>query len=267
MAEDARGGQKPAGDQPEPMQAEFGTVAEWTLGAVRRLGPQYALPAACRGSGNPAALSWLARRLELGPGTRMLDSGAGAGGPAAFAAGQAGVRPVLAEPMAGACRAALALFGLPVIAADGARLPFAAGTFDAMWALGVLCTLHDKLAALREARRVLIPAGLLGLIVYVRQAAELPVQPEGNEFPDAGELAGLLRRAGFEAVAQRGLDSFPAPDSEWQRRADAVERDLRAAHAGQPSWEAAVRQEERMSTLLASGDVAGQVIVAMARPG
>ncbi len=259
-------GQQPGLGQPGEMRAEFDTVAGWTLRAVRRLGPDYALPAACRGSGNPAALHWLARRLELGASVRMLDSGAGVGGPAAFAAAQTGVRPVLAEPMPGACRAAAELFGLPAVVTDGLRLPFGAGTFDAMWMLGVLSTVPDKLAALREARRVLIPAGRLGLIAYVRQAAELPGQPEGNEFPDAGELAALLLRGGFEVFAQRALDGFAEPAADWQRRADAVEEVLRAEHAGQPQWQQAQDQQERMGRLLDDGDVTGQVIFAMPAP-
>ena len=32
------------------MTAEFGTVAEWTAEVASRLGPDYAIPAACRGS-------------------------------------------------------------------------------------------------------------------------------------------------------------------------------------------------------------------------
>jgi hypothetical protein len=32
------------------MEAEFDVVAEWTRGAVEHLGPDHAIPAACRGS-------------------------------------------------------------------------------------------------------------------------------------------------------------------------------------------------------------------------
>ena len=37
------------------MKAEFDTIAEWTAEIAWDLGPDYFLPAACRGSGNPAS--------------------------------------------------------------------------------------------------------------------------------------------------------------------------------------------------------------------
>src|SRR5579859_4029809 len=112
------------------MEAEFDTVAEWTARVAVDLGPAYYVPAACRGSGQPAALDWLLDGLRPGPGELMLDIGAGAGGPAAYAAARTGVRPVLAEPEPGACRAAVTLFGSPVVQADATALPFATGSAD-----------------------------------------------------------------------------------------------------------------------------------------
>ena len=40
-----------ASDVSGPLAAEFGTVAEWTALVAARLGPDYAIPAACRGTG------------------------------------------------------------------------------------------------------------------------------------------------------------------------------------------------------------------------
>ncbi|MEU7828504.1 MULTISPECIES: hypothetical protein [unclassified Nonomuraea] len=81
------------------MVAEFDDVAGWTADAVELLGKRHAVPAACRGSASPAALAWLAEACELAPGMRLLDVGAGVGGPAAWAAERFGVRPILIEPM------------------------------------------------------------------------------------------------------------------------------------------------------------------------
>jgi hypothetical protein len=36
------------------MEAEFNTVADWTARVAADLGPEYYIPAACRGSGQPA---------------------------------------------------------------------------------------------------------------------------------------------------------------------------------------------------------------------
>ena len=52
----------------DAMAAEFGTVAEWTAEAAVELGQDYYIPAACRGSGSPAALDWLIEHLDLAPG-------------------------------------------------------------------------------------------------------------------------------------------------------------------------------------------------------
>ena len=92
-------------DPSDPMEAEFDTVAKWTAQVAVDLGPQYYVPAACRGSGQPAALDWLLQSLRPAPGELLLDVGAGVGGPAAYAAASTGVRPVLAEPEPDACRA------------------------------------------------------------------------------------------------------------------------------------------------------------------
>jgi hypothetical protein len=56
----------------EAMESEFGTVAGWTEEAVRALGPEYAVPAGCRGSGSEGALRWLADALAVRPGERVL---------------------------------------------------------------------------------------------------------------------------------------------------------------------------------------------------
>ena len=154
------------------MQAEFDTVAGWTADVALDLGPDYHLPAACRGSGSPSALRWLLDRLAPSSGDRMLDCGAGVGGPSAFARAETGIVPTLTDPEYGACRAARRLFDLPVVQAR-APLPFAAAAFDVAWSLGVLCTVRDQDGFMAELVRVLRPAGRLGLLVFVA-AGPLP---------------------------------------------------------------------------------------------
>src|SRR4029077_20603647 len=79
-------------DASDPMEAEFDTVAEWTAQVAADLGPEYFVPAACRGSGQPVALDWLLTDLRAGPGDLLLDVGAGIGGPAAHAVDRTGGR-------------------------------------------------------------------------------------------------------------------------------------------------------------------------------
>jgi SAM-dependent methyltransferase len=243
---------------------EFDVVAEWTLEAVRRLGPDHALPAGCRGSASPAALAWLGEACELNSGTILLDVGAGVGGPAGYAADRFGVRPVLVEPMPQAARAALELFGRPALIATGEALPLAAGSIDAAWCLGVLCTTTEKPAVLSELHRVLRPGASLGLLAFLADQPHPAGAPEGNAFPSAEELDALLAAAGFGVVEQAELAGFGAAPRSWSERADRVEQEIDRAHGDDPRLAVARRQEQRIGRLLAQGRITGRLVHAVA---
>jgi SAM-dependent methyltransferase len=247
----------------EAMEAEFDTVAGWTEEAVRALGSEYAIPAGCRGSGSEGALRWLADRLNLTPGARMLDSGAGIGGPAGWLAADRGVRPVCAEPMTAAVRAGRLLFGLPSVVALGQQLPFPDGAFGAAWCLGVLCTTSDKAGALAELRRVLVDGGRLGLLVFVADGPLPPPLPEGNEFPSEPELRGLLAAAGFALGETVDADLGDSP-AEWIRRSDAVDAEVARRHGSDPSFRQAAENSRRVGRLLSGGGLRGWLGVATA---
>ena len=236
----------------EAMESEFGTVAGWTEEAVRALGPEHAVPAGCRGSGSEGALRWLADRLDLRPGSRLLDDGAGVGGPAAWLAAERGVRPVCAEPMAAAVRASRRLFGLPSVVAVSQQLPFADHSFDAAWCLGVLCTTSDKAELLAETRRVLTRGARLGLLVFVADGPLPPPLPEGNEFPSEAGIHRLLADAGFELVDTGEADLGDSPE-EWTRRADAVEAEVERRHGSDAAFRQAREQSRRVGRLLSEG--------------
>lgn len=233
------------------MADEFDLVAVWTEEAVAALGADYAIAAACRGSGSPASLAWLAEALEVPRAERMLDAGSGVGGPAAWLAEHFGITPVCAEPMPGAARASRRLFGLPAVVAPGQRLPFRDGAFDAAWSLGVLDTTPDKAGLLAEVRRVLSPSGRLGLLAFVAAGPLPPPLPAGNDFPTGPGLRALLAGAGFavlQAVPAASLRDAPVA---WQARADRVEEALAARHAGDPRWADAQEQSGRIARLIA----------------
>lgn len=247
------------------MALEFDVLSDWTREAVARLGDDHALPAACRGSASPSALAWLGEAGELRRGSLLVDSGAGMGGPAAYAALRFGVRPVLVDPMPGACRAAAAFFGHPAIVGSGERLPVADGAADAVWCLGVLCTTTAKAAVLRDARRVLRPGGALGLLVFVADEPHPAGAPEGNEFPRRDALPAMLHDAGFAVAEEQALAAFPPAPRSWTRREAAVDAAIEAAHAGDRRLAAAQAQQARIGGLVEDGVVEGVLLHATAR--
>jgi ubiquinone/menaquinone biosynthesis C-methylase UbiE len=249
---------------PEPMADEFDTMPRWTADAVEEIGPDAAVPAGCRGSGTPEALRWLASRMRLGEGTRLVDSGAGVGGPGELVARELGVSPVLVDPMVGACRAAARLFGRPVAAATGEQLPFRAGEFDAAWSIGVLCTVPDKRPVLEELRRVVRAGAPVGILVFARGPEPLPERPEGNHFPDLAELTGLLEEARLPVVDRAALADFPEPPRTWQDLVDRVDAVVERDHGEDERFRTALRQQESIGRLLGDGLVTGRLLVCRA---
>jgi ubiquinone/menaquinone biosynthesis C-methylase UbiE len=245
----------------DPMSAEFDTVAEWTARVARDLGPDFHIPAGCRGSGNPAALDWLIDGLELTADDTLLDCGAGVGGPAAYAAKARTVRPVLVEPEGGACRAARSLFGFPVAQATASALPLGDQTVDAAWSLGVLCTTSDQLALLTELRRVVRPPGRIGLLVFVAQTSlSQDQQPEGNHFPTEDSLRRLLDDAGLRVADRLATADLPEIPAEWQAGVDTVEDELRRRYGHDDAWQVAEQQSGQMGRLLGDGLVLGEIL-------
>ena len=245
----------------QAMEAEFDTVARWTADVALELGERYHVPAACRGSGSPAVLGWLIDALGLSATDRMLDCGAGVGGPAAFAADRVGVRPVLTDPESGACVAARRLFALPTLQA-GSDLPLAPDSFDVIWSLGVLCTVPDQRHLLTELRRVVRRHGRLGLLVFLRTEPTLPEQPQGNHFPTATELDDLLAATGWATTRRRSTTDLPSADADWQELADAVDAELERRHGDDPVWQTAAQQSGIIGGLLGSGQLVGELLIA-----
>ena len=255
-------------DDADPMDAEFGTVAEWTAEVASQLGRDYVIPAACRGSGQPAALDWLLTELDPAPGAWLVDVGAGLGGPDAFAAAEAGIRPLLLEPEHAACQASARLFGLPVIQADATALPLADGRADVAWSLGVLCTLPGRdaqLAMLRELRRIVRPGGRIGLLVYVAVRQPLDDPPEGDHFPAGHVLDSLVRRAGLAVLAAANAHRMSPPPADWRNRVEAVERELHRRFGQTTQLRTSDEQSARIGKLLESGQLTTQVLVLSGR--
>jgi SAM-dependent methyltransferase len=238
--------------------AEFDTVAEWTAEAAIALGRDHYVPAACRGSGGPAALDWLLDRCSVSAGSRMLDVGAGVGGPSAYATEQTGVRPVVLEPQPGACRAARRLFQSEVVRADATALPFADDSFDVVWSLGVVDTVEDQTAHFTEIARCLEPAGAFGLLVYVA-TAEVSDEPDANHFPRPDELRTLIARAGLKVADHVPLPELGPTPTDWQAKADTVDHEVVRKHSADPVWQLAADEEKTVVRLIKEGQIRGEL--------
>lgn len=244
---------------------EFDRVAGWTAEVIEAMDLDDPVPAACNGSGSPAALAWLAAGLELGPASRVVDTGAGIGGPAAWLSRRYGAGLVTAEPMFRAVRGSRRVFGLPGVVAWSHRLPFRPGAFDAAVALAVLSTVEDKGAYLAEVRRVLRPDGRLGLLDYVRTGPHLPDPPANNDFLLPPDLDRAVAGAGFHITATAMADRLPEAPERWDDVANRIGEAVGRAHAGDPALEEAERQQARFGRLLADGHLAIRLICASRR--
>lgn len=170
-----------------------------------------AIARACRGSGDPAALAWLAEGLRLGAGSRVVDIGGGLGGPSAWLVDRYAARPVCTDPVADLSLGARRLFGLPAVVADGGALPFADDAFDAALLLGVLSVVDDQAAVLAEAARL---APSVGAITYLATGEE-PLDVGGSTFVPEPILADWLRAAGLRPVAGPASPGLPPPPG-WE---------------------------------------------------
>lgn len=185
----------------------------------------------------PAVFAPWARDLldavGLGANVRVLDVACGTGIVARLAAERAGTGGRVAgvdanESMLVVARAQPAL--VEWHQADASRLPFASGEFDVVVCQQGLQYMPDRLAALREMKRVLAPGGRLGLSVFrqsvghetFRAAAALHVGDaaaaivmEPFSFADTAALSALLRQAELRnaRVQTRALTvHFPSID-------------------------------------------------------
>lgn len=115
-------------------------------------------------------------------------------------------------------------------AGDAVRLPFAAGSFDLVWANGLLQWLDEPARALGEIRRVLAPGGVCLFATLgpdsLRELRAL-VPERVHSFLDMHDLGDAMVRAGLQA---------PVMEMEMltlrYARAQDVWRDLRAGGAG-----------------------------------
>jgi SAM-dependent methyltransferase len=228
--------------------AEFDEAAAAIAAELGDVDIDRRMAAACRGSGNPAALAWLAEGLGLHADTRVIDLGAGLGGPAAWLARRYGCAVVALEPATGAAAGAESLFELTVVRGEASAVPFRDDSFDVALLLGVVSVVDDAAAVLREARRV---GTRLGLLDYCAAASGV-VRAGGSEFPPSAALEAAVEATGWNVV--QAVDLTVPPPVSWDEAASGLDADI---------GDDAKASEAEVVAAIDSGRIAARMLIAV----
>ena len=171
--------------------------------------------------GGLAAVEALARRAEIGHGSRVLDVCAGLGGPARFLARRLGCRVVGVDLNHGRCAAGrrlTALVGLGalvrLVRGRAESLPFGRGAFTAVVSQEGLLHVPDKEAVLRECARVLAPGGRIAFSDWIAtprlgdgERDRLETWMAATTLATIAGYRALLARAGFAGIEAEDLSA------------------------------------------------------------
>jgi SAM-dependent methyltransferase len=178
-----------------------------------------------------AATLALAELAGVQPGERILDVGAGIGGPARVLAARRGAQVTALDSAPRFCAVAerltrgAALSGrVRVVCGDALEVPFADASFDVAWTQAVAQNIADKERLVAELARVVVPGGRVAMFEIVAGPGgpiEFPVpwadRPDQSWLVAAGELRGLLDAGPLEVVhwrhGQAALEAIGAAEA------------------------------------------------------
>lgn len=169
--------------------------------------------------------------VDLGPGRRMLDVGCGAGLALRMAADRGAVVTGIDASEALLAVARSRLPGADLRQGDVESLPYDDHSFDLVTSFNAIQFATDPAAALREAKRVLVPNGQFAIVtwgdyakcdirwVFSEIGRLLPPPPPGAEGPFAlsapGKLEAMVADVGLIPVAAADVAApFTFPDLE-----------------------------------------------------
>ena len=176
----------------------------------------------------------LAELAGVTSGQRVLDIGAGIGGPARTLARHYGASVTAVEPterFANLARTLTERAGLServrIVHANGSGLPFAAASFDLVWTQSVWQSVEHKRALAGEIRRVLHVRGRLALFEIVGDGRDLhfPVPwgdgPADSFVPAEPDMKAVLEQSGLHAekwlVGERVQHALAAAAADVER--------------------------------------------------
>jgi SAM-dependent methyltransferase len=193
----------------------------------------------------------------VGPGTRLLDAGCGAGGASVLAAGRGAQVNGLdaAEALLAIARTRVPDGDFHL--GDVEALPYGDATFDAILAADVLAYVADPLAALCELRRVCTRQGRVVLAIWgapeaceqaaiiraVRTLLPRPLDTDPFALSAPGVLDALIAEAGLTVLSSGAVAcTAEYPDGElfWQAQASAGSLQAIMRVVGAPPLKAAV---------------------------